>query len=114
MKTKEYREKMSQAVKGEKNGMYGRHHTEESKFLMSKHSIGKTLGEKNGMYGKKGDKAINGKKIYMYDESHNLIRIFNAKTAALEFLGLAGHTGLDKAIKNNTLYKGYYWSVETK
>ena len=114
MKTKEYREKMSQAVKGEKNGMYGRHHTEETKILMSKKSVDKTLGEKNGKKRKKGDKAINGKKIHMYDESHNLIRIFNAKTAALEFLGLTGHTGLANAIKNNTIYKGYYWSVETK
>lgn len=48
----------------------------------------------------------------------NLIRIFNAKTAVLEFLQMKGHIGLDKAIKEKTLYKGYYWknlseSVET-
>ena len=81
---------------------------------MSQNSKGKTTGEKNGMYGKKGDKAINGKKVYMYDENYNLLRIFNAKTAVLEFLGLKGHSGLDKAIKENKMYKGYYWSVETK
>ena len=54
----------------------------------------------------------------MYDENHQLIRIFNAKTAVLNFLGLKGHTQLDKAIKEGTIYKGYYWknyvSVETK
>lgn len=99
---------MSKAVSGEKNGMYGKHHTEESKRKMSINSIGKTSGEKNGMYGKKGDKAINGKKVAMYDENHQLIRIFNAKTAVLNFLGLKGHTQLDKAIKEGTLYKGYY------
>lgn len=53
----------------------------------------------------------------MLDENHKLIRTFNAKTAVLEYLNLKGHSGLDKAIKNNTLYKGYYWrnhlSVET-
>ena len=38
-----------------------------------------------------------------------LIQIFNAKTAVLQFLGMKGHTQLDKAIKNGTLYKGYYW-----
>ena len=59
---------------------------------MSINSIGKTLGNKNCMYGKKGNKAINGKKIAMYDTNNNLIQIFNAKTAVLEFLGLKGHT----------------------
>lgn len=117
MQTKEYKENMSKAVSGENNGMYGKHHTEESKYLMSIHSKGKTAGEKNGMYGHSGDKALNGKKIAMYDENMNLIRVFNAKTAVLNFLGLKGHTSLDKAIKNQTLYKGYHWkqiSVETK
>ena len=76
---------------------------------MSISSIGKTSGEKNGMYGKKGDKALNGRKIEMYDENYVLIKTFNAKTGVLEFLGMKGHTQLDKAIKEGTLYKGYYW-----
>jgi hypothetical protein len=114
MKTQEYRDKMSIAVSGEKNGMYGRKHTEQSKKLMSEHSKGKTAGEKNGMYGKKGNKALNGKKVHMYDKNWNLLQVFNAKTAVLDYLNLKGHTGLDKAIKNKTLYKGFYWSVETK
>ena len=63
--------------------MYGKKHTKESKQKMSINSKGKTSGEKNGMYGKSGDKAINGKKIEMYDENYNLIKIFNAKTAVL-------------------------------
>lgn len=116
MKTEEYRKNMSKAISGEKNGMYGKHHTEESKLKMSINSKGKVSGTKNGMYGKKGDNAINGKKIAMYDKDHNLIKVFNAKTAVLNFLGLKGHTQLDKAIKEKTLYKGYYWenySVET-
>ena len=108
-RTEEFREKMSALTKGENNGMYGKKHSEESKQRMSQNSIGKVAGEKNGMYGKSGDKALNGKKVAMYDEEYNLIRIFNAKTAVLSFLGLKGHTQLDKAIKNKTLYKGYYW-----
>lgn len=67
---------------------------------MSIHSKGKTAGEKNGMYGKSGDKALNGKRIEMYDENWNLIKTFNAKTAVLQFLNLKGHMQLDKAIKN--------------
>lgn len=119
MQTEEYRNNMPIATSGEKNGMCGKHHTEESKQKMSEHSIGKTAGEKNGMFGKKGDLALNGKPIEMYDENMNLIKVFNAKTGALTFLGLKGHKGLDDAIKKGTLYKGYYWkkgikSVETK
>ena len=109
MKTTEYREAMSKATSGEKNGMYGRHHTEESKKKMSKNSIGKTAGEKNGMYGKKGQAALNGKKIEMLDATGKVLQLFNAKTAVLEFLGMKGHTQLDKAIKDGTEYKGYYW-----
>lgn len=114
MKTPEYRQNMSKAVSGEKNGMYGKKHSEYSKQLMSKNSKGKTAGEKNGMYGHKGNNALNGNTYYMYDENHNLIKIFYSQGAALEFLGLKGHTGMNKAIKEKTLYKGYYWSVETK
>lgn len=111
MQTPEYRAKMSQAVSGEKNGMYGKHHTEESKKKMSEHSIGKTSGQKNGMYGKKGNNALNGKHIFMYDTNHCFIREFAAKTAVLEFLGMKGHIGLDKALKSGEIYKGYYWST---
>lgn len=48
--------------------MYGRHHSQEAKRKMSENSKGKVAGEKNGMYGKKGNAALNGKKIEMYDE----------------------------------------------
>lgn len=100
---------MSEITSGEKNGMYGKHHSEESKKKMSENRKGLTCGEKNGMYGKKGDFAVNGKKIKMYDKNHNYIRTFNSKTAVLDFLGLKGHTALDKAIKQGILYKEYYW-----
>ena len=101
--------KFSELRKGEKNGMYGKHHTEESKKKMSENSKGKTSGEKNGMYGKSGNNALNGKKIAMYDKNMKLIQVFNAKTAVLAFLQMKGHVGLNKAIKEGTLYKGYYW-----
>ena len=108
-RTDEFKQKMSKITSGSNNGMYCKKHTEESKQKMSINSKGKTAGEKNGMYGKSGNKALNGKQIEMYDENWNLIQVFNAKTAVLQFLGMKGHTQLDKAIKNQTLYKGYYW-----
>ena len=113
-RTDTFKKKMSSLTSGSNNGMYGKKHSEESKQKMSINSKGKTTGEKNGMYGKSGDKALNGKRIEMYDENWNLIRVFNAKTAALQFLNLKGHTQLDQAIKNQTLYKGYYWKQVTK
>ena len=110
--SQEYRDKISKANTGEGNPMYGRHHSEESKKKMSKNSKGKTSGEKNGMYGKSGEKALNGKKVYMFQDKEHLILIkeFNSVNCVLEFLNLKGHEGLYKAIKNNTIYKNYYWS----
>ena len=99
-RTEEFRQKMSQLTKGKNNGMYGKKHSEESKQKMSINSKGKTSGEKNGMYGKSGNNALNGKHIEMYDENWNLIQTFNAKTAVLQFLGMKGHTQLDKAIRD--------------
>lgn len=109
--TEQYRKNMSQLKSGEKNGMFGKHHTEESKLKMSINSKGKTAGQKNGMFGKKGQNAINGKKIDMCDKNGNVIQTFNAKTAVLDFLHLKGHVSLDKAIKNGTEYKGYFWKL---
>ena len=108
-RTDDFKRKISEVTKGEKNGMYGKKHTELSKEKMSEQQKGKHAGEKNGMYGHKGDNALNGKKIEMLDAEGNVLRVFNAKTAILSFLGLKGHTQLDKAIKNGCLYKGYYW-----
>lgn len=107
--TPEYRANMSKLTSGENNGMYGKKHSNESKQKMSEHSKGKTLGAKNGMYGKKGDNAINGKPVGMFNEQGQCLRVFACVQAVLSFLKLKGHTGLDKAIKNNTKYKGYFW-----
>ena len=65
-----------------------------------------------GMFGKSGENAINGKSIYMYNENFELVKKFNIVGLALEFLNLKGHNQLNNAIKNKTLYKGFYWSKE--
>ena len=112
--TQEYKEKMSKAVSGKNNGMYGKHHSIESKQKMSESHKGIAAGKQNGMYGKKGEYAINGKIIEMYDKDYNFLKSFPSKQMVLDFLHLKGHIGLDKAIKNNTLYKGYYWKIISK
>ena len=157
-------QKISQALQGEKNPMYGKHHTEQTKQKIknnlknywtkekkqersekytgqgnpmygkhkSKESIAKTVahtdysvyrteeyrkkmslatsGEKNGNYGNRGEKAKNGRHVFMYDENHILLKQFNTKKLALEFLNIHSAESLNRAIKQNRLYRGYYWS----
>ena len=67
--TEEYRQKMREAQIGlqavEKHPMYGKHHTEESKQLMSKNRKGKCTRENNCNYGK-----LKGKDNPMYGKHH--------------------------------------------
>lgn len=110
--TELFKQRQSVYSKGENNPMYGKKHSEESKKKMSENRKGLTCGEKNGNYGNTGEKAKNGKPIYQYEDSDmtKLIHRFNTMELALEYLGLKGHSGIIKAIKNKELYKGYYWS----
>jgi group I intron endonuclease len=73
-----------------------------------------TSGENNGMFGKKGDKAPNGRHVFMYDMEWNLLREFNSVRGALDYLGIVGHTELVKACKSKTEYRGYYWTKQWK
>jgi group I intron endonuclease len=52
--TNETKEKMSKAHSLTSNGFYGKKHIQETKELMSKKAQGRGLGEKNNMFGKKG------------------------------------------------------------
>lgn len=49
--------KMSEARKGEKNGMFGKTHTKEVRERISAMLIGKMAGNKNPMFGKTGELA---------------------------------------------------------
>lgn len=121
--TEEKRNERSKAYIGENNPMYGKkqslesiqkrilhtdfsaYRTKEYREKMSK----ATSGKRNGNYGNKDVKAKNGKQVQMYDKNWNLIKTFNTKQMALNFLKIKSHDGLNKAIKQETLYKGYYW-----
>jgi hypothetical protein len=50
--SEETRKKMSNSRKGEKNGMYGKHHSEESINKIKLNRKGKGCGERNSMYNK--------------------------------------------------------------
>jgi hypothetical protein len=121
--TEEKRKLRSEQYSGEGNPMYGRKKSAESEQKRIQHtdfsayrneeyrkkmSIA-TSGARNGNYGNKGEKAKNGKQICMCDENWNIIKIFNTKTLALEFLNIKNHSSLNQAIKEKKKYKGYYW-----
>lgn len=108
-KTAEFRDKISKAVSGKNNPMYGKKHSDEAKQRISQKNKINSKGEKNGMYGKKGENAINGKKIGMYNKNGELIKIFNTKSLALQYLNLKNHISLTKACKNGNIYKNHYW-----
>lgn len=43
-------------------------------------------------------------------ENSILINTYPSMEKALHSIGMIGHTQMVKAIKDNTIYKGYYWS----
>ena len=48
--TEETKQKISESLKGEKNSFYGKHHTEETKQKISENNKGRLKGENNPMY----------------------------------------------------------------
>lgn len=108
MQSEEYRINMSLAVSGEKNGMYGKKHTEASKQKMSDSKKGKYINEKNG----------NAKKIIAYKDEHYLyaVKEFNCMKDALIWVGTkpTDYSGISKSMKLKRPYKGYYWLKECR
>lgn len=101
--TEEYRKTMSKATSGNKNGMYGKKHTKESKKKMSQSKKGKKMGSENG----------NAKKISAYKdkEMKELVKTFNTIQEALKWVETreTDYSGISKRMKMNKPYKGYYW-----
>lgn len=110
-KRRHFSEIMSKAVQGKNNPNYGNYWTDEQKTRQSKKMKGRLIWDKNGMFGKKGCNAVNGKTIYMYDINFVLVKTFNTKQMALDFLNLKGHTQFNKALKDKTIFKGYIFSL---
>lgn len=72
---------LSESVKGEKNGMYGKRHTEEYK----EHMRNIMSGKNNVLYGrhlteehKERLRLLKQKKVLMYDKEMNFIREYNS------------------------------------
>lgn len=62
----------------------------------------------------KGLEAKNKRKencipYYMLNDNFEIIKKFSSCKDALDFLGLKGHMGLNRAIREKIKYRGYYW-----
>lgn len=99
---------------GENNPNYGNFWTDEQKKRLSEKQKegGKYKGENNPMYGKKGENALNGQRVYMMDDNKNIIKSFTTVGKTLEYLGIKGHSALNKACRSGKKYRGYYWTKE--
>lgn len=114
VRSQEFKDKISNAVSGEKNPFYGKHHTEETRKKISE----SLKGQKNPMYGKhhteetrkKISETRNKKEIIMMDKDGNIIKIFNSVAEASQYLGTNDTTNICKVCKGKrkTAY-GYKW-----
>lgn len=71
-----------------------------------------TTGEKNGMYNMKDEDAVNGRAVYAMDENKKVVHSFPSVKVALKFLDIKGHSALNKACRTGQKYKNYYWKKE--
>jgi len=110
--SEETRLKISQAVKGEKNGMFGKTHSKHSKELMSLAQ----LGQNNHQWGKQLPESTKlalsiakGTTIYVYSsDKSKLIYTFNSARKAAEFFNI-NHNIILKYAKKGIIYKGLWF-----
>ena len=99
--SEEQRELMSEMFKDEGNPFYGKHHTEETKQLISEHRKGKRAGEEHPMYGKhhtedslqkisENRKSKGGKKVICLNNG----KIFNTMMDAARWCGLSNSSSI--------------------
>jgi group I intron endonuclease len=103
------REKMSDARKGDKNPMYGKTLSKEHKQKLSEARRGNPI-ENNPMYGKTGEKHHSSKRVYQYDINNIFIRSFGSAEEAGRYIEKSGSKiSMCARCKRKTAY-GYKWS----
>ena len=78
----------------------GKHHTEETKKLMSEKAKQR-----------KPNRSIS---IKMLDENGNILKIFESKQEILKYFNITCYASLNKALKNHSEYKNYYWELNNE
>lgn len=106
---------------GEKNGMFGKKHSVDSKRAMANNSKGKTAGMKNGMFGKKRPDLTQRNienniryEIGQYDNNMNLIAVYPSAAVAAEAIKAKTFRNISYLAKNYLKYPnrtayGFKW-----
>ena len=89
------RQKQIKYNKNNQNPFKGKHHSIETKKIMSEKA--------------KNRKSNNAQALLMKDKYGNIVREFSSKKEALNFLNISQYTTLTKAIEKHKIYKNYYW-----
>lgn len=102
-KSQETRDKTSASVSGEKNGFYGKKHTNEAREKMSK-AQKLRVGEKNSNFGNRGSKNPLSRKVVCVNlQTQELLVFHSLKIAALELSRIHGQRYISSNI--NTVCK---------
>ena len=96
----------------------GKHLSQEAKDKISKANKNKTVSQKLKQVrsiNAQGGKNSQAKKVKAFSVEDAQVLIFSCKKEALKFLQLSRSSAvyLNKAIKNHTIYHGYYWEEMT-
>lgn len=94
---KKVKEELSKRWSGKNNPKFGTKMSDETK---------KRLAEAR--------KEKTSKKIFMTNEDGTIEKEFPSRRSALNYLGVTGHSMLLNSMRNNKIYKGYYWSENIK
>lgn len=109
--SKETRKKMSKSRTGEKNWLYGKHLTEETKKKLSIAHMGKCDIEatRRGAKKRMGKNAYNAKKVIQYDKNYNIIAIFDSMADAFRATNTKVITIYSCCKGRNKTGNGYIW-----
>lgn len=86
---------LKKGLKGDKNPMYGKNLSNETKLKISETLKGKMAGEKHPMYGKKGSDSPNSKRVICLNNK----KVFDCIKLAAKELGLKNASGISYCCK---------------
>ena len=113
--TEETKQKMSESKTGKNNYNYGKHHSEETKQKISEALKGRTFSEEYKQKMSKANKGENNpraKKVAQYDLNGNLIKIWDCAKQISEEISYINYGGLLSVLQGKTKtskHKGFVW-----
>lgn len=115
----EVKEKISNSVKGERNGFYGKTHTQESIDRIKESKLGYKHTDETKLKMRKSSKRMYyphdyGKSILQYDINHVFIKRYNSLKEASILSGCSMSCIINVCKGRKEYTKGFIWRYETK